>query len=316
LVVISPSPIVVEEGGPAANLTLTSTIPVLCAPQDRAFGECCIHLELAMDYKNGAQYCPAGNILNRVSLPNCLHKICSHNWNTTFTIPVHGNLDNLYNGEQSMVLDIKTGFTSNTLWRDYVLTSQQVKIVPPKVEQKCVSDHEITTFDGLAYKNEEEGAYTLYRHLHLPQEVQVYYRRCNLRELCHCAVSVRSGDIIITLDICSRGYIQIWGVTKDGEVIPESKIPNGFNILSISDGRAYEVKFSSGTVVSLGPYLSYIKILASPEDLGNTEGLCGTLDFNPNNELLTGDDGGAKCQQDETKKCENAMKKWMYVFNI
>ena len=37
---------------------------------------------------------------------------------------------------------------------------------------------------------------------------QVFYRRCNLRELCHCAVAVRAGQLIVTFDICTRGYLQ------------------------------------------------------------------------------------------------------------
>ena len=34
--------------------------------QDRAFGECCIQLELAVNPIEEEQYCPAGNILDRV----------------------------------------------------------------------------------------------------------------------------------------------------------------------------------------------------------------------------------------------------------
>ena len=30
-------------------------------------------------------------------------------------------------------------------------------------------------------------------------------------------------------------------MTRDGEILPEDKLPQGFNILSISDGRSYEV---------------------------------------------------------------------------
>ena len=33
IVISSPSPLVVEEGGPPAHLSLTSTVPVLCSPQ-------------------------------------------------------------------------------------------------------------------------------------------------------------------------------------------------------------------------------------------------------------------------------------------
>jgi hypothetical protein len=36
-----------------------------------------------------------------------------------------------------------------------------------------------------------------------------FCRRCNLREVCHCAVSIRVGELAVTFDICSRGYLQV-----------------------------------------------------------------------------------------------------------
>ena len=68
LVVTSgPGPLEVIEGGPPALISISSTIPVLCSPQDRAFGECCIHLELAINQIDEEQHCPQGNPLDRVS---------------------------------------------------------------------------------------------------------------------------------------------------------------------------------------------------------------------------------------------------------
>ena len=80
----------------------------------------------------------------------------------------------------------------------------------------------------MRYPHSEQGTFVLYRHTELGQEVQVshykynnylavqcvtivcqvFYRRCNLRELCHCAVAVRAGQLIVTFDICTRGYLQ------------------------------------------------------------------------------------------------------------
>ena len=64
--VTSSSRVRVEEGGPPAHLTLESSIPVLCSPQDRAFGECCIHLEVAMNELEEPATCPTGSQLDRV----------------------------------------------------------------------------------------------------------------------------------------------------------------------------------------------------------------------------------------------------------
>ena len=98
------------------------------------------------------------------------------------------------------------------------------------------------TFDSLKYSHKQQGTYVLYRHRVLRHEVQVFYRRCNLRELCHCSVAVRIEDLIILFDICSRGYLQVWPLnTLTGEVIAEKDLPDGIKLLSLDEGRSYEV---------------------------------------------------------------------------
>ena len=57
----------VREGGGALNIPVTSSVPVLCPPQDRAFGECCLHLELALTPVEEEQRCPQGDVMDRVS---------------------------------------------------------------------------------------------------------------------------------------------------------------------------------------------------------------------------------------------------------
>ena len=81
----------------------------------------------------------------------------------------------------------------------------------------------------------------LYRHKVLPYEVQVFYRRCNLRELCHCSVAVRLENLIILFDICSRGYMQVWVVGRNGDILAQNDLPEGIKLLSLDEGRAYEV---------------------------------------------------------------------------
>ena len=61
-----PGPLTVEEGGPPAIITVTTTVPVLCPPQDRARSDCCLSLELALNEIDSEERCPAGNILDRV----------------------------------------------------------------------------------------------------------------------------------------------------------------------------------------------------------------------------------------------------------
>jgi len=311
LVVTSgPGPLEVIEGGPPALISISSTIPVLCSPQDRAFGECCIHLELAINQIDEEQHCPQGNPLDRAGLPNCLHKICRHDWNSTHYIPIKAIEDHLYNGEQLLALDIRTGFTSTKQWRHYVLPVQEVRVIPQTITEQCQSDNSMVTFDSLRYKHKQQGSYVLYRHTTQPYEVQAYYRSCNLRELCHCAVAIRIGDLVVLFDICSRGYLQVWGRNKEGEIITKEELPDGIKLLSLDQGRSYEIYFPSGTFVNLGPYLSYIKIFASKSDFHGTEGLCGTFDRNQANEF-TSRDGIVLCKNEPFSECIDFSKSWL-----
>ena len=61
-----PGALSVEEGGPPATITVSTTVPVLCPPQDRARSDCCLSLELALTEIDSEERCPAGNILDRV----------------------------------------------------------------------------------------------------------------------------------------------------------------------------------------------------------------------------------------------------------
>ena len=182
------------------------------------------------------------NIYLQVGLSDCQLKICKNDWNTTHLIPIRAKEDFLQNGAQRLALDIRTSRSnSNRQWRNYVLPVTEVKVVGSPIDQECVSANTIITFDALTYSNKLQGSYILYRHKTLPYEVQVSFRRCNLRELCHCSVAVRVEDLIILFDICSRGYIQVWAEQINGDIIAHTKLPKGVKLLSLDEGRSYEV---------------------------------------------------------------------------
>ena len=182
------------------------------------------------------------NIYLQVGLSDCQLKICKNDWNTTHLIPIRAKEDFLQNGAQRLALDIRTSSSnSNRQWRNYVLPVTEVKVVGSPIDQECVSANTIVTFDALTYSNKLQGSYILYRHKTLPYEVQVSFRRCNLRELCHCSVAVRVEDLIISFDICSRGYIQVWAERINGDIIAHTQLPKGVKLLSLDEGRSYEV---------------------------------------------------------------------------
>ena len=148
-------------------------------------------------------------------------------------------------------------------------------VVPGTRTEACLSSSSLTTFTGTALPIPSAGTYTLYRHPAALQEVQVTYRRCNLRALCVCSVAVRIRDVIIAFDICSKGDLQVWSAG------PGRHVPEGARLLSLDEGRAYRVLLPTGTSVTLGPYLSTIRVEASTTDKGVTEGICGAFGRQP-----------------------------------
>jgi len=276
---VSGTPVTLVEGGQVATLVLTATVPVLCSPQDRALGSCCVHLHLALGVAGQEQRCPWGGVLHRVGLPSCAHKICRHDWNSSHVIPLSAPEDWLYNGEQLVTLEIGTGAASTHLWRDYTLPLHTVQVVPGTRTEQCLSSSSISTFTDrqLAPADGGPGVYTLYQHIGAQQEVQLSLRRCNLRALCHCSVAVRIQDLVIGFDICSKGYLQVWsrgaGLSKG--------LPEGADLVSLDEGRGYRVTMPTGTAVTLGPYLSTVQVDASSQDEGSVDGLCGKLGRRP-----------------------------------
>lgn len=70
----------VKEGGGVVSIPVRSSVPVLCPPQDRAFGECCLHLELALREVEEEQLCPQGNVMDRVSSVSCQFIVSASWW--------------------------------------------------------------------------------------------------------------------------------------------------------------------------------------------------------------------------------------------
>ena len=149
----------------------------------------------------------------QVRLGECQLRICRDDWNSSaHHISVAAREDALLNTDQLLALDIRAAArTPARHWRGYVVPVTEVRVLGSGRTEQCVSDNAVHTFTSgsLALTEGDQGSYLLYRHRGLGQELQVFYRRCNLRQLCHCSVAVRARDLVITFDICSRGYMQV-----------------------------------------------------------------------------------------------------------
>uniref|UniRef100_A0A0K2TVC7 Papilinlike [Pelodiscus sinensis] n=2 Tax=Lepeophtheirus salmonis TaxID=72036 RepID=A0A0K2TVC7_LEPSM len=291
------SSLTMEEGGHPAAIKFFPTIPIMC---DRhTFQSCCV--EFQVDVGLSLRKCPNGE--DKISFPDCSegkYKICQHDWNKTHEIPIAFNDNGLIKVEpmEFVTLKISTQSQSNVKWQNYHLSPVKIKLMNSDVSETCsLSGIDLNTFDGVQYKTKESGAFILYKHRNHPYEIVGVFQPCSLRENCLCSLVVKAYDSILTFDLCSKRHLIVGGKSNN-----PSKIPKGFDLLSVNDGREYKLYFPTGTWMSLDSYLLDVKIYASKADLNLVYGLCGNFDRNPTNEF-----GSHRSCPD---KCKDFFYKW------
>nr|XP_022310403.1 uncharacterized protein LOC111115834 isoform X2 [Crassostrea virginica] len=152
------------------------------------------------------------------------------------------------------------------------------------------TDPHMKTFDGKYYECQLDGTFVLYRNDPFEQEVQEKHHLCHPSysyPRCSCAVAVRSGKDIFTVDICNSRTIINFPLCEDKTL----------NVIKKND-RYYKIIFPTGTMVEI-KFISWptqndwqlnVDIFPSPSDVGNSSGLCGVLDGNYRNDFTRNDD--------------------------
>ena len=311
--ILSPSKLILKEGGEPVPLSLVSTVPVTCNSIPAA--ECCLPIQASLDLDQ------CSNALG--ILDSCTINICSSNWNQTQNLALKAKEGYFAtNIDKTVRLDLTVGNKKShkmlPQWDGYRLPPQKVEILPSAVKEFCevsAPTQTISTFDGVSYKTKTAGTYVLYRHKTLSIEVQANIRQCNLRSLCLCAVAIRSGETILTFDICTKGHLRAWAksLSRDAKT-------GSLDVVSVDDGRLYKVNLPSGTQVVIGNLLTYVKIFASASDNLGTLGLCGTFDHNVRNEFmgltiekaanLTRQVISSACPKNQQPGCDNFFNSW------
>lgn len=92
------------------------------------------------------------------------------------------------------------------------------------------------------FNNFFEGEFVLYRHKTLPYAVHTFYRRCNGRASCNCAVAVKAGDDVLLVDKCGPTESSTGGFYPiTVELFRNGILTPGFQILSYYEGRKIKV---------------------------------------------------------------------------
>ncbi|XP_056005500.1 uncharacterized protein LOC130050218 isoform X5 [Ostrea edulis] len=225
----------------------------------------------------------------------CYYPITMDTWNTGILIPVKASVDSLKDRDQTRNIQLYVT-TPNTTKQ---FSTVKVTVVDENKIAVCssINDPHMTTFDRMYYDNYLEGEFILYRHKSLSYEVRTFYRKCDTRASCNCAIAVRSGDDVILVDVCGptmgKSPKQTPYTIKmylNGDLTPGTEVIRRFG------GKTYEIILPTGAKVIvmngwviLGRRFLNVKVVASTLDYNNTEGLCGTFDGNRTNDFTKRD---------------------------
>ncbi|KAL3846696.1 hypothetical protein ACJMK2_017664 [Sinanodonta woodiana] len=191
-------------------------------------------------------------------------------------------------GRGRFILKLQTGGTGlNDIIQGYSLHDVTVTSTYETAWQakKCYSyvDPHMKSFDGRHYENQNLGVFVMYRHNSSKQEVQIKTKQCNSVATCACAVAVRAGGDIFLIDLCgSPGLIKYVSCKE--------------NILDVRQitPYSYQIYMPLGTMTSVTinnwpGYESTLNLIIYPsvKDMYETQGLCGMLNDNQNDDFTT-----------------------------
>ncbi|XP_056007282.1 uncharacterized protein LOC125666050 [Ostrea edulis] len=225
-------------------------------------------------------------------------KYSTDDWKQIHTIKIFNRDNGDYTDfDRHITLRLETGGTNgegSQIFSNILLPDIQVYINEPTSVWKgssCGSktDPHMYSFDGYAYECQLDGNFILYRNTPFNQEVQVKHHLCHPSHTyprCTCAVAVRSGRDIFTVDICSGNKLINFPLCEDKVL----------KVIRKNDKR-YQVLLPTGTMVDISlvtwptstTWQIDISIYPSPSDVGNTTGLCGVLGDGINNDLTRRD---------------------------
>ncbi|XP_078310499.1 uncharacterized protein LOC144618409 [Crassostrea virginica] len=226
--------------------------------------------------------------------PSCGLTITDSMWNRPSCVDVYGVPEGLKDKNKNMdaQLDVTvvTGGVASPVLVSYTV---KVKVIDKDKVSVCrsVGDPHITTFDKRTYDVFQEGEFILYRHKTLPYEVRSFFRSCNKKAACNCAVAARIGDDVIVFDRCGASRKK----AKKQPLVPKlflnGQLAPRTTVSSFNNGRKYKIVFPSGgelTVAVNGNRKEFLNIWyrAAADDYLNSEGLCGHYDGDNSNDLM------------------------------
>ncbi|KAL3846695.1 hypothetical protein ACJMK2_017663 [Sinanodonta woodiana] len=294
--VLNPTVQIVQ--GKTAAIKLQPTFPIGCSSKEaeqNPFAQCL--LSVNMFDPGDSNSCDGSSISVQesqrcgVQIPGFYH----HQWtegarydNVTEMIITTKDGTDYKPGRDRFLLKLRIGGTGlNDITQGYNL--HDVTVTPTYETawqaKECYSyvDPHMKSFDGRYYENQHLGVFIMYRHNSSKQEVQMKTKQCNSVATCACAVAVRAGGDIFLIDLCGSPGLIKYVSCKD-------------NILDVRQitPYSYQIHMPLGTMISITinnwwGYESTINLIIYPsvKDMYETQGLCGMLNDNQNDDFTT-----------------------------
>ncbi|XP_029649426.2 uncharacterized protein LOC115223143 [Octopus sinensis] len=311
-ITIKESNVKVIEGDPSGFISVQSNLPpyLLCNTttainNNTNTSQCTVQIRTWLasykEFQCGAESIPqavfGAQFHSEGKYEGCMYTITDINWNKVLKIPIMATLDGLRDKTQKRTVILSGQVVFNgTVEMEKVLGSVDLEIIDRDKSSICksINDPHMTTFDNKRYDNFKHGEFVLYRHKRLPYAVHAFYRSCNGRASCNCAIAVRSGDDVILIDRCGSS-MKIKKTTLTITLFQNGELTPGTKIYRLNGGKKFKVVLPIGTSVivekSKSGRSNYINVWvqASPIDYKNTEGLCGNFDGIKDNDYVTPD---------------------------
>ncbi|XP_053403087.1 uncharacterized protein LOC128558234 [Mercenaria mercenaria] len=131
-------------------------------------------------------------------------------------------------------------------------------------------DPYIYTFDRRWYSNQLLETFVMFRHKTLPIEVQTVTAPCNRWATCSCAVTVRAGGDVFSINHC-YGHLTSYLSSKDG-ILKVYKLWSTYYQIILPTGMQVFVY-----IMSYFNYMMNVYVTPTPSDFEQMEGLCGNF---------------------------------------
>ncbi|XP_052271495.1 uncharacterized protein LOC127872206 [Dreissena polymorpha] len=265
--------------GASAEIQYSVNVPILCQPDK----QCGINVKVydeSDDYK-----CENSTVAVRhtkmcgdvVSGANATTKLTN---SSTNSIKITTKNNNWFELKDNFTLTMEVeGFgTVDEFWDNCKLdTKVKVHVEDYKnywMHNYCYANNDprIGTFDGAYFSLNMAGNYTLYKHKTLPIRVEIETEICNGVGACTCGVTVNAGKDVFAINHCG-GYHMIKTIQNTEKIMSVRELPGYMHTFYLPQGTMINVDYHVGVFWKT----MNVQIFPSPDDMDDTEGLCGNF---------------------------------------